>query len=69
MQLSTRNQWKGVIKSINHGSTVSEVLLEISPQVFVTAIISRHSAINMSLETGKEAYALIKSTEVVLGVE
>ncbi len=69
MQLSTRNQWKGIVKSVNHGSTVSEIALEISPQVSVTAIVSKHSAIDMNLEVGKEAYALIKSTEVTLGVD
>ena len=39
MQLSTRNQWQGTIKAINHGSIVSEVTLEISPEIVVTAIV------------------------------
>jgi molybdopterin-binding protein len=69
MQLSTRNQWQGTIKAINHGTIVSEVTLEISPEISVTSIVSKSSVENMGLKVGGKAYALIKSTEVTLAID
>ena len=69
MQLSTRNQWQGTIKAINPGAIVSEVTLEISPVVSVTAIVSKSSVENMGLKVGDKAYALIKTTEVTLAID
>ncbi len=69
MQLSTRNQWQGTIKAINYGTIVSEVTLEISPEISVTSIISKSSVENMGLKVGDKAYALIKSTEVTLAID
>ena len=50
MQLGTRYQWLGKIKAINHGSIVSEVTLEISPEIIVTAIVSKSSVENRGPE-------------------
>ena len=69
MQLSTRNQWQGTIKAINNGTIVSEVTLEISPEISVTSIVSTSSVENMGLKVGGKAYALIKSTEVTLAID
>ena len=69
MQLSTRNQWQGTIIAINHGTIVSEVTLEISPEISVTSIVSKSSVENMRLKVGDKAYPLIKSTEVTLAID
>lgn len=69
MQLSTRNQWQGIVKAINHGDIVSEVTLEMSPNISVTAIVSRLSVEILGLKVGANAYALVKSTEVTLAVD
>jgi molybdopterin-binding protein len=69
MQLSTRNQWQGVIKTINQGAIVSEVTLEISPEITVTAIVSKSAVDSMGLKVGDKAYALVKSTEVTLAID
>jgi molybdopterin-binding protein len=69
MKLSTRNQWQGIVKAVNHGNIVSEVTLEIAPNVSVTAIVSKTSVESLGLEVGAKAYALIKSTEIALGVD
>ncbi|MGZ8947533.1 MAG: TOBE domain-containing protein [Methylococcaceae bacterium] len=66
MQLSTRNQWQSTIKAINHGAIISEVTFEISPEIVLTAIVSKSSLQNVGLKLGGKAYALIKSTEVTL---
>ncbi|MEQ1620990.1 MAG: TOBE domain-containing protein [Methylococcales bacterium] len=69
MQLSTRNQWQGTITAINHGNIVSEVTLEISPEISVVSIVSKTAIENLGLAIGSKAYALIKSTEVTLAID
>ena len=69
MKLSTRNQWQGIVTAITHGNIVSEVTLEIAPDVSVIAIVSKISVETLGLEIGSKAYALMKSTEVTLAVD
>jgi molybdopterin-binding protein len=69
MQLSTCNQWQGTIIAINHGTIVSEVTLEISPEISVTSIVSKSSVENMRLKVGDKAYPLIKSIGVTLAID
>ena len=63
MKLSTRNQWQGIVTAITHGNIVSEVTLEIAPEVSVIAIVSKISVETLGLEIGSKAYALMESTE------
>ena len=69
MQLSTCNQWPGTVKTIHHGNIVSEVTLELAPNILVTAIVSKASVESLGLKIGSKAYALIKSTEVSLAID
>jgi molybdopterin-binding protein len=69
MRLSTRNQWQGIVKGINHGEIVSEVTLEIAAGVLVTAIVSKVAVESLGLSVGAKAYALIKSTEITLAID
>ena len=69
MQLSTRKQWQGTVKAINHGNTISKVTLEMAPNISVVSIVSKAAVEALGLEVGSKAYALIKSTEVTLAVD
>jgi molybdopterin-binding protein len=69
MKPSISNQWFGVVKAINHGSSVSEVTLELAPNISATAIVSKVSVESFGLEIGSKAYALIKATEITLAVD
>jgi len=69
MKLSTRNRWQGVVKAIKHGNIVSEVTLEMAPNISVTTVVSKFSAEALGLKVGGKAYALVKSTEVTLAVD
>jgi molybdate transport system regulatory protein len=69
MKISTRNTWQGTVIAITHGTIVSEVTLEIAPDVIVTSIVSRKSIDELKLQIGSPAYALVKSTEVILAVD
>lgn len=69
MKLSARNILKGKIKQVTHGAVESEILLELSPGVEIVATITKASAEQMKLKEGKSAYAVIKASNVIVGVD
>ena len=66
MQISARNQLKGTVKSVKHGSVMSEVVVDVGGQEVVAAI-TRSSAESLGLAQGDQVTAIIKATEVILG--
>jgi molybdate transport system regulatory protein len=69
MKLSTRNQWKGTVKSITEGIVNSEVQMALSEKVVITAIITNGAVRNLDLKTGDIVIALIKASEIMLGYD
>lgn len=69
MKISARNTIKATVKKVEPGSINTEVVLEIAPGVEVTAIITKHSVESLNLSEGKEAYVVIKSTDVMVAVD
>jgi len=69
MKISARNQLKGKIKSISAGSVNTEVIIELAPGVEITSIITKSSANSLALEVGKEAFAVVKASNVLVGVD
>jgi molybdopterin-binding protein len=70
MRLSTRNQLAGTITEVSVGAVMASVKVRLDggDQV-VTASITKEAVEELGLEAGKAATVLIKSTEVMLGVE
>ncbi len=66
MELSTRNQIKGKVKSITLGNVMAEVVLDTAAGEIVSAI-TRGSAERLQLAAGDEVVALVKATEVMIG--
>ena len=69
MKLSARNVIKGVIKAIEIGAVNVEVTVEIAPGLEMTSIITKGSCQNLKLEVGKEAYVIVKASNVMIGTE
>jgi molybdopterin-binding protein len=69
MKISARNTIKGTVKVIEIGAVNAEVVLEIAPGVEITAIITKASAENLGLSVGKEAYSVIKSSDVMIAID
>lgn len=69
MKISARNALKGTIKSVVTGAVNDEVTIEVAPGVEVTAIITKTSAESLGLETGKEVYAVVKSSDVMVAID
>ena len=69
MRLSARNQLKGTIKEIEEGAVNAVVKMDIGGGNIISATISMDAVKSLGLSVGKEAYAVIKSTSVMVGVE
>ncbi len=69
MKLSARNIWKGKVIKIVPGVVNSEVTLELPGGAQVVAIITKESAEKLGLAAGKAAYAIIKASNVMIGVD
>jgi molybdopterin-binding protein len=69
MKVSARNALKGTVKKIVTGAVNDEVTLEIAPGVEVVAIITKSSVESLGLKEGSEAYAVIKSSDVMVAVD
>lgn len=68
MKISARNQLKGKIVDVTKGATTSHVRIDIGGQI-VTASITNESAEELKLAAGKPAYAIIKASSVMVGVD
>ncbi|MGL5065820.1 MAG: TOBE domain-containing protein [Microcoleus sp.] len=69
MKISARNSLKGTVKAVEVGAVNSEVVLEIAPGVEITAIITKSSAEKLDLTVGKSAYAVVKSSDVMVAID
>ena len=69
MRLSARNQIPGTVKSVTAGEVMAEVVVEIAGGHHVVAAITAESARQLGLAPGKRVVAVVKSTEVMIGVE
>jgi molybdopterin-binding protein len=68
MKLSARNQIPGTITAVKPGATTTHVTIEINQGVVVTASITNEAAEELGLKTGMTAYAVIKASDVMVGV-
>ncbi|MCG5059229.1 MAG: TOBE domain-containing protein [Limnoraphis sp. WC205] len=69
MKISARNSLKGTVKAVHEGAVNTEVVIEVAPGVEVVSIISKASAEALEIAEGKEAYAVIKASNVILAVD
>jgi molybdopterin-binding protein len=69
MEISARNTLKGRIKRIVQGAVNAEVVVELSSGVEVVSIITKASAERLSLSEGKEVYAVVKASDVMIATD
>ena len=68
MKLSARNKLKGKILDVRKGATTTHVKIDIGIAV-VTASITNEAADELKLAAGQEAYAVIKASDVMVGLD
>ncbi|MBW6472520.1 MAG: TOBE domain-containing protein [Anaerolineaceae bacterium] len=69
MKLSARNVIKGKVVKVVKGAVNSEVILELPGGTQVVSIITNNSVETLGLVEGKEAYAVIKASNVMVAVD
>lgn len=69
MKVSTRNMLKGTVKKIEQGAVNSEVTIELPGGQEIVSIITKTSSENLELAIGKEVYAFIKASNVMVAVD
>jgi molybdopterin-binding protein len=66
MQLSTRNQLRGIVQSVRTSDLMAEIAVDVGGQT-VTSIITADSAERLRLREGQAVTVFIKATEVMVG--
>ena len=69
MKISARNILKGTIVEIVKGATTSHVRIDIGGGAVVTASITNEAVADLRLEKGKQAYAVVKASDVMVGID
>ncbi len=68
MKLSARNQLQGTVRSINRGSAVANVEIDVQGQRLV-ASVTVEAVDDLGLAEGSPVTALVKASDVLLAVE
>ena len=68
MRLSARNKLKGQIVEVTKGATTGHVRVDIGGHV-ITAAITNEAIDDLELAAGKEAYVVIKASDVMIGTD
>jgi len=69
MEISARNSLKGKVKKVSPGAVNTEVVVEIANGLEVVAIITKESAERLGLTVGKEVYAVVKASDVMIATD
>ena len=67
METSARNQLRGTVTSVSMGAVMAEVVVDVNGAQVVAAI-TKESAERLGLVGGKSVTAIIKATDVMIGV-
>lgn len=67
MKISARNVLKGKVIEVTKGATTSHVRLDVGGNI-ITAAITNESVDELGIAVGKDAFAVIKSSDVMIGV-
>lgn len=68
MKLSARNRLKGKVVAIEKGAVNSTVRIEVGGGTVITSMITNAAVEELGLSEGSEAYAVIKASDVMVGV-
>ena len=69
MKISARNILKGKIKQVKPGVVNTEVIIELPGGAEIVSVITKESAESLKLKKGKPVYAVIKASNVMIGVD
>ena len=66
LKITARNQMRGKVVGVEEGDVISKVRVLIEPTV-VTSVITSEAVDKLGIGEGDEVFAIVKSTEVMIG--
>lgn len=69
MRISARNVLKGTVKNILEGAVNCEITIELPGGQEIVSIVTKSSAESLGLKVGGTAYAVVKASSVMVGVD
>lgn len=69
MKISARNMLKGRVSTIKTGVVNDEVIIELDGGAEIVSVITKESAEKLGLESGKIVYAIVKASNVMIGID
>ncbi len=69
MKISARNQLKGIIISVEKGAVNAIVVINIGGGRTITSSITNNAAQELGLKAGMDAYAIVKASNVMIGID
>jgi molybdate transport system regulatory protein len=69
VKVSARNVFSGTIAKITRETVNAEIILSLKGNIRITAIVTNNAIGKLGLEEGMTAYAIIKSSSVIIGKE
>jgi molybdopterin-binding protein len=68
VKISARNRLKGRIVEVKKGQTTAHVRIDVNG-IIVTASITNEAVDDLKLAAGQTAYAIIKASDVMVGLD
>jgi molybdopterin-binding protein len=69
MKISARNCLKGRVVKVTTGAVNAEIAMELAGGDQIISIITRESAEKLGLAKGKDVYAVIKASNVMVAID
>ncbi len=69
MKISARNSLRGKVVEVTHGAVNAQVTIELPDGQQIVSIITMDSAQSLELKAGKEVYAVIKASNVMIATD
>ena len=68
MRLSARNQLQGTVREVTPGAVTTTVKVDLAGGDVVTSSITKEAADELALEPGQQVTVIVKSSDVILGI-
>ena len=69
LRISARNVLRGRVAKVIHGMVNTEVTLQLPGGGEIVSVITKESAERLGLAEGKDAYAVIKASDVMIATD
>lgn len=69
MKISARNQFKGKVVEVTKGAVNGIVKIDIGGGNIISSVITMTSIDELNIAVGKEVYAIVKASNVMVGID